>query len=189
MIFYNHPEPISRNLVPNIVVLDYLTRAKRITPSIKSKAVKHIESGYQRELTFRRDDGSFSAFGKSDKAGSTWLTAYVVKSFIQARPYIDMDKSVVTKGIEFLFSRQNEDGSFAELGEVHNKALQGGSAVKLEGAGSGSGDGSPPDIASKEGSAALTAYVLIAILYEDKSEPVIKENALKVKQAENFIYK
>lgn len=29
-------------------------------------------SGYQRELLFQRDDGSFSAFGNDDPSGSTW---------------------------------------------------------------------------------------------------------------------
>jgi len=28
--------------------------------------------GYQRELTYQRDDGSFSAFGNDDQAGSIW---------------------------------------------------------------------------------------------------------------------
>ncbi len=28
--------------------------------------------GYQRELTYKHDDGSYSAFGKSDESGNTW---------------------------------------------------------------------------------------------------------------------
>ena len=28
--------------------------------------------GYQRELTYKHDDGSYSAFGKSDESGHTW---------------------------------------------------------------------------------------------------------------------
>lgn len=28
--------------------------------------------GYQREMTYSHDDGSYSAFGKSDKSGTTW---------------------------------------------------------------------------------------------------------------------
>lgn len=30
-------------------------------------------AGYQRELNYRRNDGSFSAFGMSDASGSTWF--------------------------------------------------------------------------------------------------------------------
>ncbi|CAG2115839.1 unnamed protein product [Medioppia subpectinata] len=58
------------NFVPNIVVLDYLSRTNRLTPAIKSKAISNIESGYQRELTYKREDGSFSAFGNNDKKGN-----------------------------------------------------------------------------------------------------------------------
>lgn len=28
--------------------------------------------GYQRELTYKHDDGSYSAFGKRDESGNTW---------------------------------------------------------------------------------------------------------------------
>lgn len=54
-------------------------------------------TGYQRELNYRHDDGSYSAFGKSDKEGSTWLTAFVTKSFAQARRFIYIDPEVRTK--------------------------------------------------------------------------------------------
>lgn len=152
------------NFVPNIVVLDYLSRANRLTPSIKSKAISNIESGYQRELTYRRDDGSFSAFGNNDKSGSTWLTAFVLKSFIQAKPYVEVDQKVIDKSIEWLLQRQNPDGSFSEPGEVHHKAMQGGST---------------------RGSGALAAYVLIAIL-QDKGAK--KDKRAAIQKTENYIW-
>jgi len=37
--------------------------------------------GYQRELTYQRSDGSFSAFGNSDPAGSIWLVVLVFLGF------------------------------------------------------------------------------------------------------------
>jgi len=36
-------------------------------------AVDVLLLGYQRELTYQRDDGSFSAFGNRDPSGSIWL--------------------------------------------------------------------------------------------------------------------
>lgn len=60
------------NFVPNIVIMNYLQNTRQLTPAIQSKAMKFLETGYQQELTYRRDDGSFSAFGKSDPNGSTW---------------------------------------------------------------------------------------------------------------------
>ncbi|VDM52932.1 unnamed protein product [Angiostrongylus costaricensis] len=129
--------------VPNIVVLRYLKATNRAEPSIEAKAVKHMEAGYQRELIYRRLDNSFSAFGESDKFGSTWLTAFVVRSFAQARSYIFVDPSVLTKSIAFLNGQQMETGAFAERGEVHHKDMQGGAS---------------------EGGIGLTAYVVVALL-------------------------
>lgn len=134
------------NFVPNIVVLEYLTRANRLTPLIKKKALEHMDKGYQRELTYKREDGSFSAFGNNDKSGSTWLTAFVLKSFTQAKPHMNIDSSVLETATQWLMSRQLSDGSFDEPGEVHNKAMQGGSGGK--------------------GSPALSAFVLTALLQD-----------------------
>jgi len=153
------------NFVPNIVVLEYLARANRLTPGVKEKALKHMEIGYQRELTYKRKDGSFSAFGHQDKHGSTWLTAFVLKSFFQARSHMDIDEKVIDEAMEWLMSRQQSDGSFDEPGEVHHKGLQGGSGRK--------------------GSPALTAYVLIALLHD---RPTVKKKfASQIQRAEEYL--
>lgn len=102
-------------------------------------------------------DNSFSAFGDSDSHGSTWLTAFVLRSFKQAQPYIFIDQDVLDKSVQFLNSQQQQDsGAFAESGEVHHKDMQGGSA---------------------EGGVPLTAYVLISLL----------ENNIKNKKALNYL--
>ncbi|XP_027197274.2 thioester-containing protein 2 isoform X1 [Dermatophagoides pteronyssinus] len=170
------------NLVPNIVVTNYLERVRRMTEAIRAKTKNHIETGYQRELTYRRDDGSFSAFGQSDKAGSTWLTAFVTKTFIQARPHIDVDNAIITKSIEWLLTRQRKDGSFAEYGEVHNKALQGGSAIKPRAA------DESEDAETNDNAGALTAFVLIAILHETKSDPIRVRHESALQRAADFVY-
>ncbi|WKX89877.1 hypothetical protein Q1695_009039 [Nippostrongylus brasiliensis] len=131
------------NFVPNIVVLRYLKATNRAEPALEAKAIKFMEAGYQRELTYRRSDNSFSAFGESDKFGSTWLSAFVVRSFAQARAYIFVDPTVLTKSIAFLNGQQMETGAFAEHGEIHHKAMQGGAS---------------------EGGVGLTAYVVVALL-------------------------
>ena len=41
------------NFVPNIVVLSYLKATKRATPTLEGKAIKYMEAGYQRELTYK----------------------------------------------------------------------------------------------------------------------------------------
>lgn len=83
-----------------------------------------FRQGYQRELTYKRDDNSFSAFGKSDKAGSTWLSAFVFRSFKQAEGLIYVDATILENIGKFLKLQQNEQGEFVEHGEVHHKAMQ-----------------------------------------------------------------
>jgi len=136
------------NFVPNIVVLDYLTSANKLTPEIEEKAKKHMESGYQRELGYKHNDGSYSAFGKSDSSGSTWLTAFVIKSFNQASKYIEIESDVMNQGLKFLSKTQKKDGSFPEVGKILSSSLQGGSSKGI----------------------GLTAYVLTTFLEAHNAE-------------------
>ncbi|RWS30312.1 CD109 antigen-like protein [Leptotrombidium deliense] len=106
-------------LVPNVVVLKYLTEAKRLQDNVKTKAIANIETGYQRQLTYKHFNGSFSAFGREDKSGSTWLSAFVFKSFVQAKPFATIDQKVINETLAFLLSTQREDGSFVEIAEQY----------------------------------------------------------------------
>ncbi|KRF85528.1 thioester-containing protein 1 allele S1 isoform X2 [Drosophila virilis] len=112
------------NFVPNILVVKYLEVTGRKMPNVVAKAKKFLEIGYQRELTYKHDDGSYSAFGKSDPSGSTWLTAYVVRSFHQAAKYTDVDPKVIVQGLDFLASKQKDNGEFPEVGKLFDNANQ-----------------------------------------------------------------
>lgn len=128
--------------VPNVIILDYLNAAHSLESNIQSKAIKYLISGYQRELTYRHRNGSFSAFGKADKSGSTWLTAFIAKSFKQAQKYIDIDDNIIDDALKWLSSIQLQDGSFPEVGQISHEAIQGGAEKGI----------------------ALTAYTAIAFL-------------------------
>lgn len=144
------------NFVPNIVVLDYLTSVSQLTPEIKSKAIGFMETGYQKELTYKHNDGSYSAFGKSDKSGSTWLTAFVARSFNQASKYIQIDEKIINEALDFLSSVQNNDGSFPEVGYMLSKSMQGGASNGI----------------------GMTAYTLITFL-ENKNHVEKFKNTIK----------
>ncbi|XP_029178171.1 CD109 antigen-like isoform X4 [Nylanderia fulva] len=135
------------NFVPNIVILNYLKNTNQLTQAVQSKALKYLDTGYQQELTYRHTDGSFSAFGTSDPSGSTWLTAFVVKSFKQAADYIPVEDRIINEALEWLSSNQASNGSFPEVGKVSHRDMQGGAAKGL----------------------ALTAYTLIAFLENEDS--------------------
>lgn len=114
------------NFVPNIQVLRYIDAAGLNMPEIRDNALRYMESGYQRELTYKRGDGSFSAFGERDPYGSTWLTAFVLKSFAQAVPYMDVSEKHIEDAARFLVNQQARDGSFAQPGRTASY-LAGGS--------------------------------------------------------------
>ncbi|KAL4229795.1 hypothetical protein ACF0H5_010186 [Mactra antiquata] len=118
--------------VPNIVVMKYLSAVNYLKPEDESKAKKHMLIGYQKELTYQHDDGSFSAFGNNDPSGSTWLTAFVMKSFVQARPYIYIDPEVIKQSIDWLLARYTKSGLFNEPGNVIHKDMQFEGSVALD---------------------------------------------------------
>ncbi len=130
------------NFAPDVYITKYLESSGLLKPEIMAKAEKLMITGYQRELTYRRTDGSFSAFGMSDESGSLWLTAFVLKSFSQANGIIYIDDSILTAAKNWITSHQNADGSFDAVGFVHHQEMIGG----------------------LQGRDALTAYVAIALL-------------------------
>ena len=80
---------------PNVFVTRYLKETGQMKPEVMAKAERLMITGYQRELTYRRNDGCFSAFGNQDQEGSLWLTAFVLKTFAQAKDLIYMDDAVL----------------------------------------------------------------------------------------------
>ena len=127
---------------PNVFVAKYLEKTGQIKPEVMAKAEHLMITGYQRELTYRRNDGSFSAFGQNDTEGSLWLTAFVLKTFAQAEGLIYIDDEVLDGAIRWIVQHQRRDGSFEPVGFLHHQELLGG----------------------LKGNTALTAYVTIALL-------------------------
>jgi CD109 antigen len=84
--------------VPDVVILEYLQATRQLSEATRLKAIEFLESGYQRQLSYRHEDGSFSAFGPmSSNTGSTFLTAFVVRGFLAAKPHIFIDKGIYHK--------------------------------------------------------------------------------------------
>jgi CD109 antigen len=127
---------------PDVYITKYLQSSGQLKPEIMAKAEKLMITGYQRELTYRRTEGSFSAFGMSDQSGSLWLTAFVLKCFSQAKGLLYIDDSVLDAASSWITSHQNADGSFDAVGFVHHQEMLGG----------------------LQGKDALTAYVAIALM-------------------------
>ena len=107
-------------MAPDVHVTKYLKESGELKPEVMAKAELLMLTGYQRELTFRRNDGSFSAFGQSDKEGSLWLTAFVLKTFSLSKEFIYIDEEVLTEAADWIASKQNADGSWDVAGFVHH---------------------------------------------------------------------
>ncbi|XP_054577628.1 CD109 antigen isoform X2 [Eptesicus fuscus] len=148
------------NFAPNIYVLDYLTKKKQLTESLKEKALSFMRQGYQRELLYQRDDGSFSAFGNDDPSGSTWLSAFVLRCFLEADPYIDIDQNVLRRTYTWLKRHQKSNGEFWEPGRVIHSELQGGNKSPVT----------------------LTAYIVTSLVRYRKYQP-----NLDVQKSINFL--
>ncbi|EDK99670.1 murinoglobulin-1 precursor [Mus musculus] len=113
---------------PNIYVLKYLNETQQLTQKIKTKALGFLRAGYQRELNYKHKDGSYSAFGdqNGEREGNTWLTAFVLKSFAQARAFIFIDESHITHAFTWLSQKQKDNGCFRSSGSLFNNAMKGG---------------------------------------------------------------
>ncbi|NXN90062.1 A2ML1 protein, partial [Bombycilla garrulus] len=111
---------------PNIFILQYLNKTKQLNQEIKDKALKFLTTGYQRQLLYKHEDGSYSAFGKGDEQGNTWLTAFVARSFGQASSYIYINKDHVHSALCWLQKHQLPDGCFQTVGKLFNNDLKGG---------------------------------------------------------------
>jgi CD109 antigen len=137
---------------PDAYIMKYLKGTSQLKPEIMAKAETLLITGYQRELTYMRADGSFSAFGNSDPEGSLFLTAFVLKTFAQAKDLIFVDDAVLADAATWITERQQADGSFEAVGFLAHQELMGG----------------------VQGKDALTAYVAIALLEADQADAADK---------------
>ncbi|MGQ9590550.1 MAG: alpha-2-macroglobulin family protein [Planctomycetota bacterium] len=111
-------------LAPDIEILKYLRETGELAPEVRATAEYYVNVGYQRQLTFRTDDGGFAAFG--GEHGSLWLTAFVLSTFAGAREVRDIDEAVLEAAALMLVSRQKPDGSFQTDDFLIHKEMDGG---------------------------------------------------------------
>ncbi|NXI10065.1 A2ML1 protein, partial [Irena cyanogastra] len=111
---------------PVVYVLQYLEKTRQLSPEIRDRATRLLRSGYQIQLQYQHPDGSFSEFGIKDEYGNTWLTAFVVKCFVQAKPYIYMDNRIIQAALTWLEFHQLPSGCFKNVGQLFHTFMKGG---------------------------------------------------------------
>ncbi|XP_033961667.1 complement C3-like [Pseudochaenichthys georgianus] len=129
-----------------LIAATYLDKTNQWEPvgfKKRDEAIKHIKTGYNRQLTYRKDDGSFGAWPKHPS--SSWLTAYVAKVFAMANSLVAVQSPHICEAIKFLILKaQQPDGLFREVGRVIHGEMIG-------------------DVRGADSDASMTAFCLIAI--------------------------
>lgn len=105
----------------NLFTIMYMRLINQRNITIENKAFYHLNIGYQKQLSYMKRDGSFSAF-RSDwnqSDSSVWLTAYCARIFQEASFYewenfIYIDPAIIQKSIVWLLRHQTPEGSFYE---------------------------------------------------------------------------
>ncbi|XP_008296524.1 alpha-2-macroglobulin-P-like [Stegastes partitus] len=111
-------------LAPNIYILQYLRDTEQLTPAIIKKASNFLTSGYQRQLTYKHGDGAYSTFGSGP--GNTWLTAFVLRSFVKAQSFVYIDPTIIQQSVTWLTGKQQRHGCFQQSGKLFNNRMKGG---------------------------------------------------------------
>ncbi|XP_040498538.1 ovostatin homolog 2-like [Ursus maritimus] len=113
-------------LASDTYVLDYLKSTKQLTEEVKSKAFFFLSNGYQKQLSFKNYDGSYSVFRQRNQKGSIWLSALTFKTLERMKEYVYVDEQVQKETLIWLSSKQNKNGCFKSDGKLFNNAWEGG---------------------------------------------------------------
>uniref|UniRef100_A0A3Q1G758 Complement C3-like n=1 Tax=Acanthochromis polyacanthus TaxID=80966 RepID=A0A3Q1G758_9TELE len=110
-----------------VIAATYLDKTYQWEPvgiDRREEALQHINTGYQNQLAYRKQDGSFSR--DHDHQSSTWLTAYVVKVLTMASSLVAVEREVICNAVRFLIvNAQQPNGVFREIGDVYHKEMTG----------------------------------------------------------------
>jgi hypothetical protein len=106
-------EQTTATLWPDTLVLDYMMTTGNVNPEIELKAREYVNLGYQRLLTFECTGGGFTWFGDPNPA-NVILSAMGVMEFTDMARVQDIDEAIVPRTVDWLASKQHDDGSWTE---------------------------------------------------------------------------
>ncbi|XP_066120212.1 ovostatin homolog 2-like [Saccopteryx bilineata] len=112
-------------LASDTYVIDYLKSTKQLTEEVKSKALFFLSNGYQKQLSFKNSDGSYSVFWQKNQKGSLWLSAFTFKTLEGMKKYVFIDEQVQQLTLIWLSSKQGNNGCFKSDGKLFNNAWEG----------------------------------------------------------------
>ncbi|XP_078090913.1 complement C3-like [Mustelus asterias] len=154
-----HGEQNMASMTPVAIVTNYLDKTRqweRVGIVRRDTALKNIQQGFDQQLAYRKQDGSYAAF--QNRRSSTWLTAYVLKVFAMSYRLIDIQPNVLCDAANWLIlAKQEPDGHFKEDAPVTRGEMTGG-------------------IRGSDYDTSLTAFVLIAMIEAKSADLTCSES-------------
>src|SRR5712691_2038303 len=114
-------EQTSSAAYPNILVVDYVKKARVASPEILMKAEQYLNVGYQRLLTFERPGGGFDWWGSGEPL--IWLSAYGLQEFSDMAKVYPVDRGIIERTQKFLMNKRDKDGTWSNIGATHGETI------------------------------------------------------------------
>jgi hypothetical protein len=115
-------EQTSSAAYPNILVVDYVKKARVASPEILMKAENFLNVGYQKLLTFERPGGGFDWWGNGEPL--VWLSAYGLQEFNDMAKVYPIDKGVIKRTQDWLLKQREPDGTWSKIGATHSESIE-----------------------------------------------------------------
>jgi hypothetical protein len=115
-------EQTSSAAYPNVLVVDYVKKARVASPSLLAKAEQFLSVGYQKLLTFERPGGGFDWWGSGDPF--VWLSAYALQEFNDMAKVYPVDRGVIDRTQAWLMKQQEPDGTWSKIGGTHGESIE-----------------------------------------------------------------
>src|SRR6516162_10588758 len=145
-------EQTSSAAYPNILVADYVKKARVASPEILLKAESYLNVGYQKLLTFERPGGGFDWWGSGPPL--IWLSAYGLQEFNDMARVYPVDRGVITRTQAWLMKQREADGTWSNIGMTHSETIASMGNPKL----------------------LLTSYVVWSLLDSGLKAPALKKS-------------
>src|SRR6059058_6462674 len=115
-------EQTSSAAYPNILVADYVKKARVANPQILVKAEQYLNVGYQKLLTFERPGGGFDWWGNGEPL--VWLSAYGLQEFNDMAKVYPVDRGVIDRTQKWLMKQRGPDGTWSKIGMTHGESIE-----------------------------------------------------------------
>jgi hypothetical protein len=114
-------EQTSSSAYPNILVVDYVKKARVASPELLMKSEQYLNVGYQKLLTFERPGGGFDWWGNGPPL--VWLSAYGLQEFNDMARVYPIDRGVIDRTQAWLMKQQKPDGTWDDIGATHGETI------------------------------------------------------------------